>query len=307
MTLAFSFSDGGCDMNMMMRHALPMLEIDVLKTFVAIAETGNFTTAAEAVYRTPSAVSMQIKKLEETLGATLFLRDARSVSLTPKGEVLLGFARRMLALNNEAVTRFLMPDMNGVVRVGAPEDLGERVLPEVLKRFSETYPNVTVDVTIGQSNVMRKRVEERRMDIVIYNSFPNEGLREGEFLLQEKLVWVGTRCGTAHLRHPLPVSMWEDGCVWRAEAVEKLTKVGRAHRVAFLSAHTTGQKAAILADLAIAPLPRYLVQGDLVALGEEHGLPDLGSYSIGMQMIDDAPPPVLAVAEHVRAAFRALV
>ena len=93
-------------MNMMLRHVLPLLELDILKTFVAIAETGNFTTAAETVYRTPSAVSMQIKKLEEMLGCVLFLRDARSVSLTPKGEVLLGFARRMLALNNEAVSRF---------------------------------------------------------------------------------------------------------------------------------------------------------------------------------------------------------
>lgn len=294
-------------MNMMMRHALPMLEIDVLKTFVAIAETGNFTTAAEAVYRTPSAVSMQIKKLEELLGCSLFLRDARSVSLTPKGEVLLGFARRMLALNNEAVTRFLMPDMHGVVRLGAPEDLGERILPDVLKRFGETFPNVTVDVTIGQSNVMRKRVEERRMDIVIYNSFPSETLRDGEILMEERLVWAGTRCGTAHLREPLPVSMWEDGCVWRADAIEKLNKAGRAHRVAFLSAHTTGQKAAILADLAIAPLPRYLVQGDLVELGPAEGLPDLGSYNIGIQTIEDASPPVLAVAEHVRAACVALV
>ncbi|KQR68895.1 LysR family transcriptional regulator [Rhizobium sp. Leaf384] len=294
-------------MNIAMRHALPMLEIDVLKTFVAIAETGNFTTAAEAVYRTPSAVSMQIKKLEDLLGCALFLRDARSVSLTPKGEVLLGFARRMLALNNEAVTRFLMPDMQGVVRLGAPEDLGERILPDVLKRFGETFPNVTVDVMIGQSNVMRKRVEERRMDIVIYNSFPSETLREGEVLMQERLVWVGRRCGTAHLREPLPVSMWEDGCVWRADAIDKLTKAGRAHRVAFLSAHTTGQKAAILADLAVAPLPRYLVQGDLVELGPLEGLPGLGTYNIGIQMIEDASAPVLAVAEHVRAACLALV
>lgn len=290
-------------MNMMLRHVLPLLELDVLKTFVAIAETGNFTTAAETVYRTPSAVSMQIKKLEETLGCVLFLRDARSVSLTPKGEVLLGFARRMLALNNEAVSRFLLPDMNGVVRVGAPEDIGERILPEVLKRFGKSYPNVTVDVMIGSSNLMRKRVDEHRMDIVIYNSFYDDESSPSELLVQEKLVWAGVRCGTAQTRNPLPVSMWEDGCVWRADAVERLTKAGRGFRVAFLSAHTTGQRAAILADLAIAPLPRYLVQGDLVELGEAEGLPELGHYNIGLKVISDAPAPVLAVAEHVRAAF----
>ena len=294
-------------MNMMLRHVLPMLELDVLRTFVAIAETGNFTTAAEAVYRTPSAVSMQIKKLEETLGATLFLRDARSVSLTPKGEILLVYARRMIALNNETVTRFLLPDMNGVVRVGAPEDLGERILPEVLRKFAECYPNVTVDVMIGTSSVMRKRVEEHRLDIAIYNCFHKEATRENEILMEEKLVWVGTRNGSAHLRNPLPVSMWEEGCVWRQDATERLAAIGRDFRIAFLSAHTTGQKAAITADLAVAPLPRYLVQGELTELGPAEGLPELGSYLIGMCVEENAAAPVLAVADHVRTAFRSLL
>jgi DNA-binding transcriptional LysR family regulator len=97
--------------------------------------------------------------------------------------------------------------------------------------------------------------------------------------------------------------MWEDGCVWRADAVEQLSRAGRKFRVAFLSAHTTGQRAAIQADLAIAPLPRYLVQGDLVALGDAEGLPELGHYNIGLQVIDNPSAPVLAVAEHVRTAF----
>jgi DNA-binding transcriptional LysR family regulator len=293
-------------MNVMLRHALPLLEMDVLKTFVAIAETGNFTTAAEAVYRTPSAVSMQIKKLEEILGCTLFLRDARSVSLTPKGELLLSFARRLISLNNETVSRFLMPDMNGVVRVGAAEDLGERILPDVLKRFAESYPNVTVDVSIGMSGAMRKRVDEHRLDLAVFNSLADDTAENSEILMQEKLVWAGAKCGNAHLRDPLPVSMWEDGCVWRADAVEKLSQTGRSFRVAFLSAYTTGQRAAVLAGLAVAPLPRYLVQGEMVQLGEHDGLPDLGHYNIGLKVIENAPAPVLAVAEHVRAAFAEL-
>ena len=127
-------------------------------------------------------------------------------------------------------------------RVGAPEDIGERILPEVLKRFSESYPNVTVDVTIGTSTVMRKRVDEHRMDIAIFNSMAGENTGGGEILVSERLVWAGTKCGTAHAREPLPISMWEDGCVWRADAVEKLTQSGRKFRVAFLSAHTTGQR-----------------------------------------------------------------
>src|SRR5687767_14280199 len=102
--------------------ALPVLELDIMKTFIAISETGNFTTAAEAVFRTPSAVSMQIKKLEDTLRVPLFRRDARSVTLTHHGEILLSYAKRMIALNNEAVSRFVVPEMNGIVRLGAPDD-----------------------------------------------------------------------------------------------------------------------------------------------------------------------------------------
>ena len=288
------------------RKNLPLLEMDLLRTFIAIAETGNFTSAAEVVFRTPSAVSMQIKKLEEVLGSPLFLRDARSVSLTPQGELLLGYARRLMALNNETMSRFLLPEMNGVVRVGAPEDIGERILPEVLRRFSESYPNVMVDVAIGNSTPLRKRVEEQRMDIVVFNSFTNHIGRNAEILVSEKLVWAGRRCGTAHRRNPLPVSLWEEGCIWRANAVESLAKAGREFRVAFLSEHTTGQKAAVLADLAVAPLPKYLIKDDLVALTERDGLPDLGSYNIGLQVIANPSPPVLAVADHVRAAFVSL-
>src|SRR5690606_14656169 len=126
----------GCIMNAPLNHPMPLLDLDVLRTFVAIAETGSFTLAANAVFRTPSAVSMQIKKLEEQLGASVFLRDARSVSLTQDGEMLMGYARRLLTLNREAVSKFIIPDIAGVVRLGSPDDYGERILPDVLRRFA---------------------------------------------------------------------------------------------------------------------------------------------------------------------------
>ena len=131
-----------------LNHPLPLLELDVLRTFVAIAETGSFTAAASAVFRTPSAVSMQIKKLEDMLRCTVFTRDARSVTLTTDGEMLLGYARRLLAINRDAVSKFIVPDVSGVVRLGSPDDYGERVLPKVLKRFAKSHPSVAVDVVI---------------------------------------------------------------------------------------------------------------------------------------------------------------
>lgn len=202
-------------MSIPFRRPIPLLDNDVLRTFVAIAETGNFSTAAEAVFRTPSAVSMQIKKLEEQLGATLFLRDARSVSLTRHGEMLLSYARNILALSNEAVSRFIMPELSGVVRLGAPEDIGERLLPSILKSFAESYPGIMVDVTIDMSMGLKKRMEEQRLDLALINCATRPFPTGGEVVFRERLVWAGAKCGSAHRRDPLPISIWEDGCIWR--------------------------------------------------------------------------------------------
>ena len=286
------------------QHPLPMLDIDVLRTFVAIADTGSFSSAANTVFRTPSAVSMQIKKLEEQLGVAVFDRDARSVTLTSDGEVLLGYARRLLALNREAVSKFVAPTVTGVVRLGSPDDIGESVLPLVLKRFAESHPGVTVDVVIDQSSNLRKRLDERRLDVTLINmsrTILNKG--DVEVLLDEELVWAGAKCGTAYRRDPLPLSIWEEGCAWRANALEALESSGRSYRIAYMSSHTTGQRAAIMADLAIAPFGKTLLNDGIVALGPEHGLPPLGHYQLGMVVKPEAGPHIQVVAAHLRSVF----
>ena len=291
-------------MNAPLNHPLPLLDLDVLRTFVAIAETGSFTLAASSVFRTPSAVSMQIKKLEETLGVSVFSRDARSVSLTQDGEMLMGYARRMLALNREAVSKFIVPDIAGVVRLGSPDDYGERVLPTVLKRFAQTHPCIAVDVTIDQSASLRRRMAERQLDITLFTVCRNVP-PEAEVLLTEPIVWAGAKGGCAHMREPLPLSIWEEGCAWRADALEALGRVGRDYRIAYMSAHTSGQRAAIIADLAVAPLPKSFIGEDVMALGPQEGLPVLSNYNLAMIVAHDASTPVLAAAEHIRAAFEA--
>ena len=194
-------------MNAPLNHPLPLLDLDVLRTFVAIAETGSFTTAANAVFRTPSAVSMQIKKLEDILGRCVFSRDARSVSLTTDGEMLLGYARRMLAINREAVSKFIIPDIVGVVRLGSPDDYGERVLPHVLKRFAQSHPSIAVDVVIDQSGNLRRRMDDRTLDITLVTNSSKISMADAEVLLTEPIVWAGAKGGCAHLREPLPVSI----------------------------------------------------------------------------------------------------
>ena len=278
-------------MNAPVNHPVPLLELDILRTFVAIADTGSFTAAASIVFRTPSAVSMQIKKLEEMLGRPVFARDARSVSLTNDGVILLGYAKRLLSLNREAVSEFISPEISGVVRLGAPDDVGERILPDVLKRFARTHPKIAVDVVIDMSSSLIKRLQERRLDITLLTCQTDQVPEGGEVLLTEQLVWAGAKGGCAHLCSPIPVSMWEEGCAWRAGAVEELDARKISYRIA---------------DLAVAPLPKSFVGDDMVVLGEEDGLPPIGTYSLGMIVRPDAEAPVCAAADHIRATFETL-
>jgi DNA-binding transcriptional LysR family regulator len=283
------------------------IDIDLLRTFLAIAETTSFSKAAERVFRTPSAVSMQMKKLEDLLGVAVFTRDSRSVALTPEGELLVGYARRILALSNEMMARFVMPDVEGTVRLGAADDHGERLLPLVLTRFAQTHPNVAVDVVIENSDQLQPRFERGDLDVVIHTARPDSALpADSTVLMEEQLVWAGLKGGCAWEREPLPVSMWEEGCAWRANAVQALAEMGREFRIAYMSAHTAAQRAALHSDLAVAPLPASCVQPPLICLGERQGLPKLGTYQSRMRVRPDAGECSRAVAEHVVACYQAI-
>ncbi len=218
--------------------ALPLLDTDVLRSFVAIAESGSFTRAANQVFRTPSALSMQIKRLEETLGQSLFVREARQVRLTPEGEMLLGYSRRLLRLNEEAVTQFLTPSLEGTVRFGTPDDVGSRILPRVLSQFARSHPAVQVDVMVGRSIDLLERLDKGELDLVLATA-GNEGFPadRGEVVHTEPLVWVGREGGVALERSPLPLAMANHGCAWRRMALSALDESGLAYRIA-ISART---------------------------------------------------------------------
>lgn len=279
------------------------VDLDLMRTFVAIVETGSFSKAAEKVFRTPSAVSMQVKKLEDIVGRAVFERDSRSVSMTSDGEILLSYARRMVALSNEMMARFITPDMEGTVCLGAPDDYGARIMPMVLKRFAETHPNVQVNVIIETSDLLRKRFEDGQLDVMVYTGQPNTLDTKSVVLLEEPLVWAGVKGGSAHTRDPLPLSMWEEGCAWRSGAVKALNECGRSWRTAYMTAQTMAQRAAIISDLAIAPFPKSFIEDPLVELDERHGLPPLGTYQIRMQLKDNPGCCSQAVADHVIACF----
>lgn len=291
-------------MNVPINHPLPLLEADVLRTFVAIVETGSFAGAAQTVFRTPSAVSMQIKKLEEMLGRPLFVRDSRSVSLTGDGEMLLSYARRLLAINREAVAKFIAPDIAGEVRLGAPDDVSERFLPDMLRRFAQSHPGVTVNVIVENTDELMLRLATGGLDLAMITCEGGfAGDEAAEVLLREPLVWGCVRGGCAAQREPLPISVWDEACVWRQAALEGLDKSNRDYRIAFQSAYISGQKAAILADLAVAPLPASAIAEPIIAAPAEYKLPSLGDYTLGLIMTREPTPPVKAAADHLRASF----
>ncbi|GHC17563.1 LysR substrate-binding domain-containing protein [Aidingimonas halophila] len=282
---------------------LPLLDTEVLRTFVTIAESGSFTRAARQVFRTPSALSMQIKRLEDTLGQTLFVRESRQVRLTPEGEVLLGYGRRLLKLNEEAVTQFLAPSLEGRVGFGTSDDVGTRILPNVLAQFARTHPAVQVDVVVGSSVNMLSRLDDGELDLVLVTAGNVGQPARGERVHSEPLVWVGRDGGLAAQRSPLPVALAHHGCAWRGMALDALDRAGIDYRIAYTCEHCAGQEAAMLADLAVAPFPQSLIKAPLRKLDRDT-LPPLGDYQLELVKRGGGSQASEALLGYVFEAFR---
>jgi DNA-binding transcriptional LysR family regulator len=279
------------------------LDVDLLRTLVAIADTGSFNRAARAVFRTPSAVSMQMKKLEEQVGRPLFAKDGRSVILTPDGEALVGYGRRIMKLTQEALQRFRAPDIEGTIRLGTPDDYAGRFLPDILARFAASHPNVEVDVSCLPSNDLIAKLAENSIDVALVSS--GHGPSGGTVVHREQLVWAGLRHGCAHEARPIRLAVSHLGCCWRKMALEALDRAGIQYRIAYSSRHYLGQLAPLMAGLALAPLPRSTVTGDLKAFGDESGLPPIGSLGIELRRAPGASGPLYdALANHIESNFR---
>lgn len=279
------------------------LDVDLARTVVAICESGNFSRAAERVHRTPSAISLQVKKLEDLVGRDLFVREARSVTPTRDGEVLLGYARKLLRLNDEAMAHFRVPPMDGLVRFGAPYDAGVLCVPAILARFASTHPQVEVEVRLGNSRDLRRRCLAGELDVVMFACDDNGDLPV-EHIHTEALVWVGLKQGRAVHRRPLPLALADHGCSWRSAALAALEAAGIPYRVAYSSEHCQGQIAAVQADLAVAPLPSSVVAPPFERLDGVDDLPPLRDYGVYMMRRDGVGPVGDALADHVAASFR---
>src|SRR6185312_8216931 len=181
-----------------------MLDLDQLRTFVAIAETGSFTKAADVVFKTQSAVSMQMRRLEERIGKPIFVRDGRASRLTEEGERLLGYARRMVRLSEETVAAFDETELQGSVALGTPDDYADRFLPEVLARFARSNPRVEVSVVCEPSITLMEMARTGDIDLAIVTDC---GEMPTEVIRQEPLLWVGSNHHAAEREEILPLAL----------------------------------------------------------------------------------------------------
>lgn len=251
---------------------VPDLDLDLLRGFVTVAERGGFTAAGVALGLTQSAISLKVKRLEDILGKRVLDRGGRGVALTREGETLLAYARRMLALNDEAVRRMVAPPVAGRLRLGVADHFIPRNLAPVLARFTQTYPEVRLEVEVGRSHELRAAMADGALDLVLGKR--RDGETEGRPVFTETIVWVASPGWVPPEGRPLPIAMLPQGCMFRDRALAALARAGIAFEVLYTSASLLGVAAAAQAGFAATVLGRT---GLPAGLAELHGLPECGT------------------------------
>ena len=275
-----------------------LLDIDQLRSFIAIAETGSFTKAAEVVNRTQSAVSMQMKRLEERLDRPVFVRDGRASKLTEDGQRLLDYARRIVKLNVETIAAFSDAELSGRVRLGVPDDYADRYLPEIMARFSRAYPSVELSVICEPSVDLLERIDANEIDLAIVTNC--ESKRASETFRRERLLWVTSARHSTHLEERMPLALGRPTCSWRRIAIERLETVARSYRVIYSSSSAGAVAAAVLAGLSVSVLPESGLRPGMRVLTAAEGFPELPSCRIGLvRNAHETSALADALAEHI--------
>ena len=283
------------------------LDPDLLRSFVLIAEGRSFTDAAALVGRTQSAVSMQVKRLEEVLGQPLLYRGKGGTpELTPHGRYLLEQARQILAMHDEVMATFRAPPLSGTVRLGSPDDYALAYLPAILKRFAETHPAVQVDVRCSPSGELQRGLKAGELDLTLLS----DGHQPAEWPVTElwrgPLVWVTSSRFAPHRQDPLPLALAAGhGCDWADAAIHALEAAGRRYRIAYTSASQIGTHAPVVAGLAVTVSTLSWVPEGLRPLRADEGLPKLPDYGILMLKARRPRQPLTdALESHIRQGFR---
>lgn len=253
------------------------LDLTALRAFLTVAETGGVTRAAGLLNLTQSAVSMQIKRLEESLGQDFFSRAARKLTLTAEGEQLLGYARRMIQLNDEALSRLTHSAYEGEIRLGVPHDIVYPQIPGILKALARDYPRVRINLASSFTKLLIQGFERGEYDMILTTE--NEPRPGGEVLTSRELVWIGAPDGTAWQRRPLRLG-FKDTCFFRPIAQEVLDQAGLSWEMAFDGHSEHAIEATVAADLAISARMRGAIPDGVSVIEAGNVLPPLGELKI---------------------------
>jgi DNA-binding transcriptional LysR family regulator len=278
------------------------LDSDLLRTFVAVAEAGNFTKAAEQVSRTQSAVSMQIKRLEDMIGEALFDRGSRGVSLTRRGQELIINARRIVSLIEETAASLKAKPLDGPVRIGIPEEYSYSILSRALGMFSKQHPKVEITVRYAHSASQIEALEAGELDLAVV--FEWEDFSDGEVLMRDPTVWVTSNLHCQHEERPLPVALYNRDGWCKDFALRSLEDRGHPYRVAYTSDTTGGLKLAVASGLAIAPVSRSNIPPDCRELTAAEGFGDIDASNVVLHRAPGATSEAIkGMADAIREAF----
>lgn len=274
------------------------LDLDSLRAFLAIVETSSFSRAADTVGRTQAAISLQLARLERSLGKTLILRrQGRVLGLTEDGRQLLPYARRLVDLNDVTVRAVAQPGATGRVRLGVPADFMDASFPELLRSFQHAHGGVELEVCSDVSDRLRERLRQGLLDLAFFKRFPGQG--EGAVISRQLLIWVGGSCAVPPIADGLlPLILFPDGCLFRAQALSALEAAGRGWRVAYTGPSLECVRAAVRSGLGISALPVGAAIRDLVDL-ESEGLPRLGDIELVMAIGRDGGFAARSLGEHI--------
>ncbi|MCS3527353.1 DNA-binding transcriptional LysR family regulator [Acinetobacter johnsonii] len=240
---------------------------------------GTLSQAAPELYRSQSAVSMQLKKLEEALQCQLLIRSHRQIELTAEGQLLLGYARRILDLHHETQQAFHKDELVGRIRLGVPDEYAAQYLTPVLKRFAPRYGGVEIELYCEQSTSLIPRIERGDLDLALIS---RDDSRQGTLLFHEPMVWVGSAQFDIWKNDPLPVAVYESTSLAKRSAIHSLALQGRRYKVVYHSSSLVGQIAAVESGLAVAVLAKCSVPAHLDILGAEHGLGPLEPMEVAI-------------------------
>ncbi|KJG03142.1 LysR family transcriptional regulator [Photobacterium angustum] len=257
------------------------MDIDALRSFLAFVETGSFTRVAKQSFRTQSAISMQMKKLEDELNTQLFTKDGRMLVLTEDGQRLATHATQIIATHDEALLELKNKLPQQTIHLGCPDDYAESILPYIVALLREEHPHISLQITCAPSVHLKGLLDSNRLDLAIVTRSPTS--QEGYFLQTDKGIWVGSPHHDIVNQQPLPIVLFQRDCKFHGAAIEGLIKRNRHYQLVSCCSSATANKGLVRQGLAISAMAKCSMPNDLIELTAPH-LPSLPVVDIVLSL-----------------------